>query len=235
VSGEVAEAETRLVEHWIRPAVGPDVEVRFAGLTAPSAGAAKTVVLTLLDIAPSLSAHRAAGPAPLQLRARYLVTVAASDPADLRGSLAELGFAAGSAAEVELEATPPSAELWQALGVPARPALIASVLLRRDRGARAAPRVRQPLVTSWSPSRPVAGVVMGPGDVPIAGALVEVEGQPQTTYSNHRGEFAFRAVPGGEPLPTLVVHAKGARVRIRLDAKSSPSDALLIRVPLSEP
>ena len=76
---------------------------------------------------------------------------------------------------------------------------------------------------------------MGPGDVPIAGALVEVEGQPQTTYSNHRGEFAFRAVPGGEPLPTLVVHAKGARLRVRLDEKSSPSDALLIRVPLSEP
>jgi len=71
--------------------------------------------------------------------------------------------------------------------------------------------------------------------IPIAGALVEVEGQPQTTYSNHRGEFAFRAVPGGEPLPTLVIHAKGARLRVRLDEKSSPSDALLIRVPLSEP
>lgn len=234
MSAEVVEAERRLADQWIRSALGPDVQVVVGTIADAPPSSGTSVTLTLLHMAPAPRPRTTAGIQPLLLRARYLVTIAAPDRAAERQALAELAFAAGPSAEVELEATAPGPELWQSLGVRARAALFVSVLLQRERRRPAVPRVRQPLVTQWSPQRPLSGVVVGPGDVPIAGALIEVEGLPQSTYSNHRGEFAFRSVPGAEPLPTLVVRAKGTSVRVRVADDAPPSSPLVIRVPLSE-
>lgn len=234
VNSEVTLAETRLVEEWVRPAVGPDVEVRIGHVADPGLSDGRAVVLTLLDIAPFPATRRGSAPAPLQLRARYLVSVLGFDATERGQCLAELAFRAGPLIRVELDPSPPEPALWGALGTSARPALIASVLLERERRTPSAPRVREPLVTQWSAARPISGVVLGPRDIPIAGALVEVEGFPLTTYSNHRGEFAFRSVPGAEPPPTLVVTAKGTHLRVRVDTTVDPEAAVLIRVPLSE-
>jgi hypothetical protein len=234
VSAEVTEAESRLTDQWIRAALGPDVPVLVGAIADAAPSSETSVTLTLLHIAPAPRLRTGAGIPPLQLRARYLVTVAAPEATAERQALAELAFAAGPGTEVELEATAPSPELWQSLGVRARAALFVSVLLQRERRRPPVPRVRQPLVTQFSPSRPLVGVVVGPGDQPIAGAFVEVEGQAQSTYSNHRGEFAFRSVPGDEPLPILVVRAKGTSVRVRVEGDAPESAPLVIRVPLSE-
>jgi len=234
VNKEVQLAESRLVDEWVRPAIGPEVDVRFGSVGDSGLSDGKAVVLTLLDIAPSPTSRRGTTPAPLQLRARYLVTVPGFEPTERGQCLAELAFLAGPLIRVELEPSPPSHTLWESLGVPARPALIVSVLLERERRSRPVSRVREPLVTRWAPAHPLTGVVMGPGDVPIAGALVEVEGFPLTTYSNHRGEFAFRSVPGVEPPPTLVVSAKGTHLRVRVGTGGGPEDPLLIRVPIPE-
>jgi hypothetical protein len=233
VSSEVAEAESRLTDRWIRPALGPDAHVRVGRIDDSTSSDATAVTLTLIDIAPAPLPHGPVGLPPLQLRARYLVTIAAADANAERQALAELAFSAGPITDVELDHKALSIELWRSLGVPIRPALLVSVLLQRERH-RPMRRVRQPLITKWAASRPVSGVVVGPGDVPIAGAFVEVEGLPQTAYSNHRGEFAFRAVPGDDPPPTLVVSAKGATVRVRVDGDATASAPLLIRIPLSE-
>jgi hypothetical protein len=234
VSSEVAEAESRLADQWIRAALGPDVQVVVGTIADAPPSSGTSVTLMLLHIAPAPRPRTTAGIQPLLLRARYLVTIAAPDRAAERQALAELAFAAGPSTEVELEATAPGPELWQSLGVRVRPALCVSVLLQRERLRRPVPRVRQPLITRFSPSRPLVGVVVGPGDAPIAGALVEVEGLAQSTYSNHRGEFAFRSVPAAEPLPTLVVRAKGTSVRVRVQDGAPESAPLVIRVPLSE-
>jgi hypothetical protein len=233
VNSEVTHAEARLVDEWIRPAVGPEVEVRFGSVAGTGLSDGKAVVLTLLDIAPFPAPRRGTAPAPLQLRARYLVSVLGFDQSEQGQCLAELAFQAGPLVHVDLDPAPPGPALWTALGTPARPALVASVLLERERRTRKVARVREPLVTEWAVARPLAGVVVGPGDIPIAGALVEVEGFGLNTYSNHRGEFAFRSVPGTEPPPTLVVSAKGAQLRVRVDA-GVPEESVLIRVPLSE-
>jgi len=233
VKREVVDSEARLVEEWIRPAIGPEVEVRFGNVGDPGASEGKAVVVTLLDIAPFPAPRRGTTPAPLQLRARYLVSVTGFDATERGQCLAELAFQAGPLVRVELESSPPGPEFWEALGAPARPALIAAVLLERERPSHSAPRVRE-LVTHWAPTRALVGVVLGPGDVPIAGALVEVEGSPQTTYSNYRGEFAFRSVTAAEPPPTLVVSAKGACLRVRVEADGGPEKPVLIRVPIPE-
>ncbi len=234
MSREVAEAESRLTDRWILPALGPDAHVRVGRIDDSTPSDGTTVTLTLIDMAPAPLPRGAAGLTPLQLRARYLVTIAAADAVAERQALAELAFSAGPIAEVQLEPAALGLELWKTLGVSIRPALVASVVLQRERRGRPVRRVRQPLVTKWAPSRPVSGVVVGPGDVPIAGAFVEVEGLSQSAYSNHRGEFAFRSVPGADPPPTLVVHAKGATVRMRVDGDATASAPLLIRIPLAE-
>lgn len=232
MSSEVADAESRLAEQWIRAALGQDVQVRVGAIADAAPGGATAVTLTLLHIAQAPRPRTTAGIPPLLLRARYLVTITAPEEAAERQALAELAFAATPGTEVALEQAAPGPELWQSLGVRGRPALCVSVLLQRERRRRTVPRVKE-LVTQFSPSRPLAGVVVGPGDVPIAGAFVEVEGLEQSTYSNHRGEFAFRSVPGAEPLPTLVVRAKGTSVRVRV-GEAPASAPLVIRVPLSE-
>ena len=234
MSNEIAEAESRLTDRWILPALGPNAHIRVGRIDDSTPSDGTTVTLTLIDIAAAPPPRGAAGLPPLQLRARYLVTIAAADAVAERQALAELGFSAGPVTDVELEPKALSLELWRSLGVSIRPALLVSVLLQRERQGRPVRRVRQPLITKWTASRPVSGVVVGPGDVPIAGALVEVDGLPQTVYSNHRGEFAFRSVPGADPPPTLVVSAKGATVRVRVDGDASASAPLLIRIPLSE-
>lgn len=236
MSSEVAEAESRLRDRWILPALGPDAHVRVGRIddSTPPAGDGTAVTMTLIDVVPAPLPRGPVGLPPLQLRARYLVTIAAPDATTERQALAELAFSAGPVTEVELEPTARGLELLRSLGVSTRPALLISVLLQRERHTRPMRRVRQPLVTKWSPARPVSGVVVGPGDVPIAGAFVEVEGLSQTAYSNHRGEFAFRSVPGADPPPTLVVSAKGATVRVRVDGDATASTPLLIRIPLSE-
>lgn len=228
---EVPQAEARLVADWVRPALGAGVEVRFgptddAGLRG---GGAKAVVLTLLDIAPCPAARRGSTPAPLQLRARYLVSTVGFDASERAQCLADLAFQAGPQIRVELDPAP-TPGFWRALGTAARPALIAAVLVERKRPAHAVPRVREPLITRWAPTRPISGVIVGPGNIPIAGALVELEGSPQSTYSNARGEFGFRSVPGTDPPPTLLVRAKGTELRVPV-----AEDRLVIEVPIPVP
>ncbi|HXE84783.1 MAG TPA: hypothetical protein VN513_15760 [Gemmatimonadales bacterium] len=234
MSSEVADTESRLTDGWIRPALGSDVNVEVGSPTDSAPADNTSVTLTLMDIAPAPPARTADGIPPLKLRARYLVTVAAKSAMAARQALADLAFSAAPSEDVELLPTAPGPELWQSLGVRARPAVVVSVLFQRERQTRPVARVRHPLITRWAPSRALAGVVLGPGNVPIAGALVEVEGLSQSTYSNHRGEFAFGSVPAGEPSPTLVIRAKGTRVRVRIASQAAESAPIVIRVPVPE-
>lgn len=234
MTAEVRTAESRLVDEWVRPALGPDVKVRIGRMEERETGESKAVVLTLLDIVPAPAARRGPGPAPLQLRARYLVTAPGFTPSDEAQCLVDLAFGAFPLLRIELDPFPPGPDTWTALGTHARPALIAGVLLERERELRAVPRVREPLVTRWSRTTTLAGVVMGPRDVPISGALVELDGSALTTYTNHRGEFSFKTVPAGEPAPSLLVSAKGTQLRVSVGGHGGPDDPLLIRFPIPE-
>lgn len=223
---EVLHAEARLVADWVRPALGAAIEVRFAAIGDPGSDAGKALLFTLLDLTRCPAPRRGTEPAPLQLRARYLVSTVGFEAAERAQCLADLAFQAGPQIRVELDPSP-TAVFWQTLGVAARPALIAAILLERERPSHPVPRVRAPLITRWAPSRPVSGVVMGPGSIPIAGALIELEGYPETTYSNARGEFGFRSVPGTDPPPKLVVRTKGTELRVPI-----AEDRLVIQVPI---
>jgi hypothetical protein len=223
-------AEAHLVDTWIRPALG-DVVVAFAAPPISGAGGPPSIHLTLLDTVPATAARATHQPGPLQLRARFLVTASAPTQGEADRAIVALAFAALATGTPELEREPPGADLWPAIGFEARPSLVIRTLLELERHVPLARRVRK-VVTHWVPRRPLTGRVVGPEDIPIAGALIEVEGMGLTAYSNHRGEFRLVGVPVGPPVPTLVVTAKGTR--LTLPAESPAGQSLLIRVPLPE-
>ncbi len=130
MSGEMRDAEERLVQHWIRPALGSQVVVEFGGAGPGSGGALHAVRVRLLDLVP--------GPAPqgrqepvAQLQARYVVTVTGTNGVGPRAALAELAFAALFSGVVELERATGPLEYWSALSIPPQPCLLVRITLQR--------------------------------------------------------------------------------------------------------
>jgi hypothetical protein len=225
--------ESRLVSGWIRPAAG-EVPVAFGPPEAePLLEGAAGIHLTFLGITPAPAARAVSRePQSLLLFARYLVTVSGPNRAEADRLIVALGFAAIDHGTPEIEREGAAPELWLALRLTARPALVIRELVERPRLAKRAPLVRRPLVTEWSRSRTVKGRVTGPQRIPIAGARVDVVNTGLSTYSDHRGEFVLAGVPAGPSVPTLVITAKGVRLTVR--AEPSSSEPLEISVPLPE-
>jgi hypothetical protein len=226
-------AENSLLSGWIRPAVG-EIPVAFGPLDAePLLEGDVRIHLTFLGTLPATPPRALSRqPQSLLMIARYLVTASAPSPAAADRLIVALGFAALDRGLPELERDGPAPDLWLALGVTARPALVVREVLERQRPAPSVPLVRRPLVTEWSHSRTLTGRVNGPRETPIAGARIEVASAGLTAYSDHRGEFSLPGVPAGPPAPLLVITAKGVRLTVRADAPAS--EPLVITVPLPE-
>jgi hypothetical protein len=205
--------------------------VVFGPPPAEVAGGSAGLTLTLLSSVPDTPGRASRVPAPLRLLARYLVTATGPTGAEADRLIVNAAFAALEAGTPDIEREAPRPELWTALGVTARLAMVIRTHLERPRAVAPVRRVRE-VETRWAHSRPLSGRVLGPDDTPIADALIEVEATGATTYSDHRGEFHLPAVPIGPPAATLAVMAKGVRLVTR--AEAAPEASLLIRVPLPE-
>ena len=66
------------------------------------------------------------------------------------------------------------------------------------------------------------GVVLGPGDVPISDAFVEIPSLALTTRSDGRGRFRFAAIPTAPAKQQLRVRAKAREFPFTVDS-SKPS------------
>jgi hypothetical protein len=148
------------------------------------------------------------GRPPLQVALRYRVSTGGADVRERHRRLGELLFAALAAPEYEVELTPDASA--------PRPSFVMSVPLRPPVPAAAPPPVRAPLVLGDAPVRILAGVVLGPEDVPIADAFVELPLLGLATRSDHRGRFTFAAVPSRPA--QLVVHAKARTFPFSVDS-----------------
>ncbi|HEX6684188.1 MAG TPA: carboxypeptidase-like regulatory domain-containing protein [Candidatus Limnocylindrales bacterium] len=129
---------------------------------------------------------------PYRFGVRYLVT--ATGPGGLR--LLDLVMAVAVAAgepEILLEAG--DTALWQALGVPVRPALLIDVPAQIAYAETPAPPVLHPLRIEHVARRTLSGTVVGPGAVPLAAIRVEVLGLPHATQTDAHGRFTVAGVP----------------------------------------
>lgn len=161
---------------------------------------------------------------PLQVWARYLVTTWAESVEERHALLETLLFAALEEAPGEVDLTPLPPELWLALGAPPQPSFVLCVLVKRARAQQAVPRVRQPLQVDTTLAVPLTGTVLGPEDVPLADALVEVPALQRQTRTDAAGRFVLPHVPGGAVPLRLRVRAKGSELEIAVppDERAAP-------------
>ena len=173
-------------------------------LELPPPGEGEGVVAQLFAIAAAPPPRGDRRP-PLQVLLRYRVSTWAPTPARRHALLSEVLFAALEHSEWEVDLgtpTPPPVG-------PVDPAFVLQVPLRRERTATTAPRVRGPLQLETVAAVALSGVVLGPGEQPVAGALVEVPSLDLASRTSTSGAFRFARVPASGAL-TLRVRAKGS-------------------------
>ena len=125
-------------------------------------------------------------------------------------------------------------ELWRGFGIAPRPAFVLVHRIRRLLPEERAPRLRHPPEVAAESLARLEGVVLGPGELPIPGARVEVPGLGRSTYTDLRGCFHFEAVPEAPPVQRLRVTAKDADFQVTLADGEGYADPLIIHVQFTE-
>ncbi len=181
----------------------------------------------LLEIA-SAPQYRSGRRPPLVVTLRYLVTACSTDPAEAHNALGTVLFAAMQSTDFQVDLTPVSSETWLGLGVPPQPAFVLCVPFIVELPELELPLVREPLVVHVAPFLSLHGQVLGPGDVPISGAVVEVPGVNRQARTDTQGRFALSQLPGGSRDQQLIVHAKGKQNTITVE-NAATGEPVIIR------
>lgn len=222
------------VDQRLKAWVGHVIGETPVSLAVPAQGSREQgVSLYLLELG-ALPPARTGRRVPLQFCVCYLITVGDESPERAHRLLGELVFAALEAPEFQVELAPVPVELWAALGVAPQPAFRLRLPVRRERAEPNIARVRAPLVVQSSPSEALLGCVVGPGDIPIPGAVVELPTLNLSTRTDARGFFRFPFVPPLKTLGALEVRAKGEVLHVESEALASSEGPLVIRLPLKE-
>ena len=205
----IDETDKRLRD-WIGAIVGPAVPVSLAPPTSAFSGPG--VDCYLLDIV-AAPPERSTRPPPMQLVLRYIITTWDDDPLSAHRLLGQLVFAAMSDDTLTVEPGAVPLDVWRALGTPPRPCFVLRMPARTERVERSAPRVREPLHVATGASVPLTGVVVGPGDIPVMNARIEIIGLDASAVTDRAGRFRFATVPSAGSPVRLRVQARGTRSR----------------------
>ncbi|HVR83803.1 MAG TPA: hypothetical protein VMU54_05780 [Planctomycetota bacterium] len=223
----IDEVDARLGD-WVKGALGKE-KADLAFEISKEAPKATTVNLSLVGVLPTPTPRTPQRP-PLKLLLRYLVSVRASDVEDAHRILGTLAFSAMEVPDFEMEPEAPAPELWTAIGIPLQPSFALRVPLLKSRPEPHARRVRFPLVIKTSPVHSLSGVVLGPGEIPIMGARVEIPGSGRPVETDYLGHFVIPNVLRDFEPRALEVRAKGARETVALDPQAGTDDALVIHL-----
>jgi hypothetical protein len=167
---------------------------------------------------------------PFRCRVRHLVLTAGPDqPAARLLDRVLIAAVQTGAPEVRLGPLPP--ELWLALGLEPRPALLFDVAAQIARTVPEPPLVRKALRIEDRAIRALSGTIIGPQDVPMADLRVEVAATGAYAHTNSRGEFGFSNVPAQDRTRLRIV-GKGRRYETEVD--SGGTDHPIIRFDLEE-
>jgi len=169
---------------------------------------------------------------PLVMTLRYLITTHAAKPEDAHEMLAQLVVAAFENPKFEVEQEPLPLSLWSALGIAPRPAFVLRAPFIHERPEKRAPLVKKPLIITHVPLISFGGQVLGPEDIPLMNALVELPALELSTNTDSKGRFFFSAVPAAPGPKHLRVRAKGQEFSINTEQAGSDNDPLVIHLQL---
>lgn len=167
---------------------------------------------------------------PIRIALRYFVaTWAGDDEEEAHRLLGKLVLAAMKKHEYELDLAEVPAAMWAALGIAPRPTFTLCVPLPIERPEPVTSLVQGPLVMRGTPITSLYGIVLGPGDVPIAGASVELPALQLRNHTDTGGRFHFPTVPGEAGSIRLLVKAKGLVQNVTVEQPTSGREPLAIR------
>lgn len=197
---------------WVA-SVLPGVSVLGDAPAASLQSPCVNLYLYRLGSAPTLQQTRGASPA---VTLHYLVTAHGDDAAETHRMLGSLLFDAMQHPDyvVDLDATDDA--FWLAFGLAPRPAFVLSAPLRLDRVPET-PRVTAYPRVNTVPAVALRGVLLGPGDIPIANARVALADLDQHTHTDVEGRFRFAAVPPAPGRKHLRIAARGLVTDVEAD------------------
>jgi hypothetical protein len=207
---------TASIDSWVRERLG---EVECHRSRPDDADGAVRLHLLLLEVRSGAgAAGMARGPAFLELQLRHLLCWGGPATPDHEAQLVELAFAAleHPRRDLQLDLRGLAPEDWLSLQLRQRPCLVFESTLRRERSLEPAPRVRAAQLRGV-PSGVVRGVVLGPADVPIAGAQVEVPAFGVTTTTDSQGRFQLPRMPLDGRGTAVQVRARGHSLQLSTD------------------
>jgi uncharacterized protein DUF4255 len=194
--------------------------------------AARTVGLYLLELTQTPPPARSRRRPPIQINLRYLVTTHAAETKEAHQMLGDLLVAALKDPEFEVEQEPLPISLWTALKIAPQPSFVLRVPFNVERPEKIAPPVLRPLIVKSSALRSLSGQVLGPKDIPIMDARVELPALQLHTNTDSKGRFHFSTVPA-EPHPKFLrVRAKGREYSINTEHAASTGEPLVIHLQL---
>ena len=191
----------------------------------------KGVGLYLLELVQS-TADRGTRRPPILMKLRYLITTHAAKPEEAHQMLGTLVIAAFDNADFEVEQEQLPVSLWSALGIPPRPAFVLQVPFRHERKQKIAPPVKVPLVVKRFPLRVLEGQIVGPENIPIMNARVDLPTLDLSTDTDSKGRFRFSSVPDAPGARQLRVRAKGQEFSINTEQAESDNEPLVIHLQL---
>jgi hypothetical protein len=185
------------------------------------------VDIRLVALAPR-AAPRAASPAPpLTLAADYLLTVRAADAIAEQTGILALMLAAMDYEHAEVATDRDVPRLCIDLGLPPALGLVLRATVSHRRPVERAPLVRFPLKIAAGELGLLQGSVLGPGDTPVAGAVVRAQGVDRTAQTDAFGRFRLYG-PVGDAVVRLNVRARG----VEIDDEVDPGHPVILRLPL---
>lgn len=217
---------------WAESIVGKGNQVSLA---PPTDGDSLSVNLYLLELVND-PMRRSGSNLPNQPALRYLVTTHASDPKDAHNLLAALLYAAMESSEYEVDLEPVPSQLWPAFNIAPRPAFILQALLPHGGKERPAPLVRQlePDLHSTTPVVPLYGLVLGPQEVPLMNARVELPNLFRSATTDSKGRFTLLGVPAAPKEKTLLIKAHKREKSEVVQQTGTPHDPVIIQFDLFE-
>jgi len=190
------------------------------------------VSLYLIQVVRVMTTHESPrnSPTPSTIMLHYLLSVQDDDPFRAHRLLGDLMFAAIEDPDFEVNLDPFPLEAWTAFQQIPQPAFILKVPLRRDRPERVTKLVTKPLELRSVQVTSLHGLLLGPDDIPLHGALVELPDLQLVQRTNRKGAFLFTTIPAGARKRTLLIRAKGKLIEHSINRPGTEADPVIVRV-----
>jgi hypothetical protein len=201
---------------WVIQVLGPTTVTLDSPAPSPTGQGVSLYLYALNQAFPSSGS----GALPLQIELRYLVSAWAEQPEEAHRLLDRLVFAAMTNPAFEIDLAPLPPETWLSYGVKPLPCFVLKAPVRIDRKEPLTPIVRKPLEVHATPVTQLEGTVLGPGDLPLANARVEIPFLDRSTRTDTHGRFQFQAVPADPGVRKLRVVLKGWSLDVELEQPS---------------